>query len=268
MKILNFKSNILKIGVVIALVLILVPVIAAEEVDEAVSDSLDETVTVDAEEVSIEQTDDSGDDELEISGDSDIVISDENDEDLADEDTEEITNGEDVADVKGTGEFYDDEGSSADLQTTVLSDAKYAKVGDKVRFLLVAYNDGPDKATNVLVRHAFYSGGVMFLKAIPTKGVYDPLLATWYVGDLEPGEYQFLYLEGKVMTPEDVILLTYISSDTPDPIEENNYGFWFIDVEGEPSVAAEQTMHETANPIALAILALMSIAGVSLKRRF
>jgi hypothetical protein len=291
--ILNFKSNILKIGVVIALIFILIPVIAAQDVDESVcSDTVDESVSVD-EEASIELADDSGADSIESTGDSDYVIANEedvalsvedsadadgaDDSDGADEDVE-YEDGGDASDVafddghvKAAGDYYGEfEDSSADLQVAILSNAKYAKMGDKVKFMLVAYNDGPDTARNVVVRYAFYSGNVWFYNAKPSKGYYDPINGTWYIGDMEPGEYQYLYLEGIVMTQEDVLMLAYISSDTPDPIEYNNFDYWVIDVESDvPEYSDEpQTMHETANPIALALLALVSLAGVSLKRKF
>lgn len=289
--ILNFKSNFLKIGVVIALIFILVPVIAAQDVDESVySDTVDESVSVD-EEVSIELADDSESDSIESSDDSDYVIGDEEDsvlsvEDSADavgedasddaDDDVEYEDGEDAGDVAyddhvmAAGDYDEFDDSSADLQVAVLSNAKYAKVGDKVKFMLVAYNDGPDTAKNVVVRYALYSGNVLFYKLKPTKGYIDSINGLWYIGDMEPGEYQFLYLEGTVLTQDDIVMLAYISSDTPDPIEDNNFASWVIDVESDvPEYSEEpQTMHETANPIALALLALVSLAGVSLKRKF
>lgn len=291
MFILNFKSNFLKIGVVIALIFILVPVIAAQDVDESVySDTVDESVSVD-EEVSIELADDSESDSIESSDDSDYVIGDEEDsvlsvEDSADavgedasddaDDDVEYEDGEDAGDVAyddhvmAAGDYDEFDDSSADLQVAVLSNAKYAKVGDKVKFMLVAYNDGPDTAKNVVVRYALYSGNVLFYKLKPTKGYIDSINGLWYIGDMEPGEYQFLYLEGTVLTQDDIVMLAYISSDTPDPIEDNNFASWVIDVESDvPEYSEEpQTMHETANPIALALLALVSLAGVSLKRKF
>jgi uncharacterized repeat protein (TIGR01451 family) len=289
--ILNFKSNFLKIGVVIALIFILVPVIAAQDVDESVySDTVDESVSVD-EEASIELADDSESDSIESSDDSDYVIGDEEDsvlsvEDSADavgedasddaDDDVEYEDGEDAGDVAyddhvmAAGDYDEFDDSSADLQVAVLSNAKYAKVGDKVKFMLVAYNDGPDTAKNVVVRYALYSGNVLFYKLKPTKGYIDSINGLWYIGDMEPGEYQFLYLEGTVLTQDDIVMLAYISSDTPDPIEDNNFASWVIDVESDvPEYSEEpQTMHETANPIALALLALVSLAGVSLKRKF
>ena len=127
----NLKSNILKIGVVIALICMLIPVIAAEDVDDsAVADAVNDDVVSE----DITQDDD------ELSDDADEDLEEDDDENLEEEYEEEIDELDDGADVALKGE-------SADLEVTVISDVSKADVGDLVKFGIMVYNDGPTQLT-------------------------------------------------------------------------------------------------------------------------
>lgn len=262
----NLKSNILKIGVVIALIFILIPVIAAEDVDDsAYAESVDESTDVISEDIS------EADDELTADGDDELAAEDGDGEDQTDElaDTEEpeeetAEDGDEADDAEATA---DGEGS-ADLQITIINPDKKLQVGDIAKFGVFVYNNGPDKASNVLVRATFLTGKINLLAVMPSQGefiIYNGTLY-WSVGDLDAGEYAFLGIIGQVLTNEDVILMATVTSDTPDPDLSNNIAFSIIDVVSAEEVADE--LPATGNPIALAMLALLSVAGISLRRRF
>lgn len=251
----NLKSNILKIGVVIALICMLIPVIAAEDVDDsAVADAVNDDV------VSEDITQD--DDELTDGADEDLE--EEDDENLEDEYEEEIDELDDGVDVALEGE-------SADLKVAVLSDVSRANVGDLVKFGIIVYNDGPDTAYNVIVANGFISGDVKILSGKVTQGFFNPETGVWHVGNLAPGEFALMAMIGEVLSNEDIYLMTVASSDTPDPNLANNIATLIIEVGGDAESgdeAASSELPATGNPIALALLAVLSVVGVSLRRKF
>ena len=251
----NLKSSILKIAVVIALICMLVPVIAAEDVDDsAVAESVDASTDVISEDISAA-------DELTADEDADDVIDDEDDELIDDEDDELI-------DDEGVDDEADDEDDGvADLQMSVITPKPTVAVGDLAKVGILVYNNGPDTASNVVVRCALISGHMYIINAQPSQGEFDSYYGLWYVGDLEPGEFAFLAIEGVVLSDEDLLLVATVTSDTPDPDMSNNIAFGFIEVGPEESAASE-TLPATGNPIALALLALLSVVGVSLRRKF
>lgn len=248
----NLKTGVLKIAVVIALICMLVPVIAAEDVDNsAVAESVDDSDVISED---IDATDDGTDEYL-----------DETDDETYDETDEE----DEVYDEEGTDdETYDDE--SADLQVVVVNSPQKADVGDLVKFGIVVANNGPDTAHNVVVSCKLLSGSMKVTDWKLSHGTFDPTTGLWYVGDLDSGEVAAMYLEGIVLTPEDLLLSATVVSDTYDPDLSNNVAFGFVDVAGDAqsSEEASETLPETGNPVALAILALLSIAGVSLRKKF
>lgn len=260
----NLKSSILKIAVVIALICMLVPVIAAEDVDDtAVTESVDASTDVVSEDISAA-------DELTADEDATTVEEDADDEDPDDEAADD--EGTEEGDEEDEGEVVDDaedgaEDESADLQISVIAPKNKVAVGDLAKFGILVYNNGPDAASNVVVRCALISGHMYVIKAVPSQGEFDTYNGIWYVGDLEPGEYAFLAIEGVVLSDEDLLLVATVTSDTPDPDESNNLAFGYIDVVAGEEPAAE-TLPATGNPIALALLALLSVAGVSLRRKF
>ena len=251
----NLKSNILKIGVVIALICMLIPVIAAEDVDDsAVADAVNDDVVSE----DITQDDD------ELSDDADEDLEEDDDENLDEEYEEEIDELDDGAGVALKGE-------SADLEVTVISDVSKADVGDLVKFGIMVYNDGPDTAYNVIVANGFISGDVKILSDKVSQGVFNPKTGIWHVGDLAPGEFALMTMVGEVLSNEDICLITVATSDTPDPNLANNIVKLIIEVGSDAESgdeAASSELPATGNPIALALLAVLSVVGVSLRRKF
>lgn len=249
----NLKSNILKIGVVVALICMLIPVIAAEDVDDsAVADAVNDDV------VSEDITQD--DDELSDDADEDLEEDDENLDEEYEEEIDELDDGADVA-LKG---------ESADLEVTVISDVSKADVGDLVKFGIMVYNDGPDTAYNVIVANGFISGDVKILSGKVSQGVFNPKTGIWHVGDLAPGEFALMTMVGEVLSNEDICLITVATSDTPDPNLANNIVKLIIEVGSDAESgdeAASSELPATGNPIVMMLLALLAIVGLSLKRK-
>lgn len=256
----NLKSNILKIGVVIALIFMLIPVIAAEDVDDsAYAVGVDDSTDVVSEDIS------EADEELTVDTQDDSVAA---EDEATDEDANlELTATEEEDVATGVGAAYGGD-PSADLQITVINPNEQLQVGDIAKLGILVYNNGPDKADNVLVRSVLLSGTIDISKFIPSQGQVYLINETiyWVVGELEAGEFAFLGIIGQVMTNEDIIMLATVVSETPDPDLTNNFAFGIIDV-----VSAEESaeaMPAAGNPVALAILALLSVVGVSLRRKF
>lgn len=259
----NLKSNILKIGVVIALIIMLIPVVAAEDVDDsAYAESVDQSTDVISEDVSEANDELTADSQDDLAADEDDETEEDGDEALTATEEDDTGATDDDAD-----DVFDDEEQSADLQITVINPDKQLQVGDIAKFGIFVNNNGPDKASNVVVRAILLSGKLDLLALIPSQGelfMYNGTLY-WNVGDLDAGQYAFLGIVGQVLTNEDVILMATVISDTPDPDLSNNIAFGIIDV---VSAEAADEMPATGNPIALAMLALLSVVGISLRRRF
>ena len=281
----NLKSNILKISVVIALIFILVPVIAAEDVDDSVytesadvsvTEAIDDSVYTEA----IDYTDElsESDDNLnENLGDDTAAdaTNDENNENLGDDTAADATDDENNEEQDETEDNADENDDfsvdaygekSADLEVSVITPYKKVHVGDITVLGIFVKNNGPDAASNVIVRAKLLSGNMHILAGFPSKGyyvIYQGVLY-WYVGDLDAGENATLPIVGQVLSEEDIILVASVTSDTPDPDLSNNIAVGFIDVVPESS----QVMHATGNPIVLALLALLSVVGISLRGKF
>ena len=255
---LNVKSNILKIGVAIALICILIPVIAAEDVDENFY-----SVSADQGDVISESVGEASDDP---------VAADSSDE--ADDSTGASADSSDGTDDQSDDETDDDESEliydvPADLKIVVISNTNYAKIGDLVAFGIGVTNNGPGIAQNVVVRDMFISGDVAFIAANPSKGIYDPVNGIWYVGDLAPGEYATLAIVGQVLSENEIIYVASVSADNVDPIEADNIAASIIHIgNGIVAEAASETLPATGNPILMALLAVLAVAGVSLRRKF
>ncbi|MBQ2831299.1 DUF11 domain-containing protein [Methanobrevibacter sp.] len=243
----SLKTNMLKIGVVIALIFMLLPVIAAEDVDNsAYTESADDGNVVqvsDDQDVSVDDTDNEDDDDTETEVDDDEV-----DDDI-------------MVDAAGEG--------VADLEVIAIAQPSKVKVGDMLMLGVLVTNNGPDTADNVIVKDLIF-GDLLYFGYVSSQGEYSFYDGIWDVGDLEAGESAILYVFYKVVGNKDIIFLVEAYSDTLDPNPYNNIALAYADVVGgdDGGVQEPATMPAAGNPIALAILALMSIVGVSLKRRF
>lgn len=255
----NFNSKILKVSIVIALVLMLIPIVAAEDTTDSVyaeEQSIDD--------VAVQAQDEITDDSLLVQEDQDELSDDDlEDEDLGlDDEDEELTDDE-TEDVDVTGI----EDSSADLEIVSFVTPKKVKVGDYAIFTFMVYNHGPDTARTVQAYANIFKGDVLFISYSTTHGLYDSYSGLWDIGDLEDGEYATLMVLGKILSDAPIITMAYVTSDTPDPDESNNYFIDVIYVEGESVAAETETLPATGNPILMALLAVLAMVGVTVGRK-
>ena len=152
----------------------------------------------------------------------------------------------------------------ADVETDV-------KVEDETPYEILwgvnVINNGPDVAEDVLV---FVNGGDNLLPiaySIPDGTKFDPNTYTWYIPVLAVNETATLFLDTvKVDEGPYFVEAIAVTLGSVDPDLSNNYDIAWADV---PEVsAAEETMPAAGNPIAMALLALIAIAGTTISRRF
>ena len=251
----NFNSGILKVSIVMALVFMLIPIAAAED------QSIDE--------VSVIETHDdvSGDVLAQESGD---VIS----EDGGDDKTAESSGGgeeysteyEPFISVPEEEDLYE---TSADLEIVSYVTPENPKVGDTAVFTFIVYNHGPDVAANVVAYANVVKGDVLYLSSMCEQGVYDPSTGVWEIGDIEPDDYVMLTVYGRVVSDEKIVTMAYVTSDTPDPEESDNYYTEEISVEksGNYYASESEKLPVAGNPVIMALLAFLAMAGVTLKKR-
>ena len=161
----------------------------------------------------------------------------------------------------------------ADLVITVDPDRTDVTVGDKVKITITVVNNGPDTAVNT---NAFIEipDELRLLDFIPSKGTYDPETGIWTIGDLAPGEEVTLILNTEALKRGIVIVKASVTSDTYDSDLSNNNDTADIMVNDTPEeehnadgVSQTPKMHATGNPIVMVLLALLTIAGVTLRRK-
>ena len=153
----------------------------------------------------------------------------------------------------------------ADLETTV-------KVLDETPFKIswgvTVTNHGPDVAKNTLTQIGATDNMMLYNLTVPEGTTYYTD-GFWAIGDMNPGEAVTLVLDALKTDygPYSVEALTL--SDSFDPVLSNNYDVAFGAAEPAPvSAASEKTMPAAGNPIAMALLALIAIAGTTISRRF
>ncbi|RAJ08677.1 putative repeat protein (TIGR01451 family)/gliding motility-associated-like protein, partial [Chitinophaga skermanii] len=76
--------------------------------------------------------------------------------------------------------------ANADLQITKSTTAVNPHVGDDITFTLVAKNNGPSDATNVIATDLLKAGYV-FKSANPSTGTYNATTGTWTIGNMTNG---------------------------------------------------------------------------------
>ena len=170
---------------------------------------------------------------------------------------------------------------SADLEIIKEANVDKVKVGDKIIWTITVINYGPDKAENVVVTDLIKEGKLLFISAKVTKGIFNAYDGTWNIGDLENGDQAVLILVCEALSEGTVINYANVTSDTPDPDLSNNEDISIVEVEKTPenndspqdpdtpndTPEKTPTMHATGNPIVMVLLALLSIVGVTLRRR-
>ena len=261
----NFNSKILKFSIVIALIFMLVPIVAAEDSTDSVY-AQDESI----EENNVIQFPDEMSDSPLTEDKSEDIVGDSNDDDLLGAGDENNEDGDDLSSLVGPVISSPQNEHGADLQITSFVLPKKLNVGEYALFYFVVANKGPDKATNVVAYANIYKGDVLYISSSCEKGTYDSYTGIWKIGDLESGKDVILLVIGKVLSDAPITTIAYVTSDTSDPDTSNNYYIDNITVESKNTVAAGETktLPATGNPVIMAILAVLAIVGVSIGRRY
>jgi uncharacterized repeat protein (TIGR01451 family) len=112
----------------------------------------------------------------------------------------------------------------ADLQVTKSVNNPAPNVGDTITYTVTLINNGPDTATNVVVRDVL-SSGVSFRSSSVTLGSYDPVSGNWIVGTVAAGATGVLTITVLVTSPNPLTNTATVShSDQFDPNPDNNTG--------------------------------------------
>lgn len=108
---------------------------------------------------------------------------------------------------------------AADVSISKSVNNSNPKYGDIVKWTLIVRNDGPDKATSVVVEDILPKG-LILIGANATKGIYDN--GIWGVCCLENGEVQTLEIICKVNKTGTITNLASISAEEMDLNTSNN----------------------------------------------
>lgn len=130
-------------------------------------------------------------------------------------------------------------------------------IGQQVTYTLVVRNNGPDTAKNVVVNDVMPSG-VEYVSHTATVGTYDPATGIWTIGDLTNGGVAALTIVAKATRTGVFNNVAVVSSDTYDPIIDNNRASASLTV--HPEVKAI-SMQDTGVPLLGMILAILLVLG-------
>ncbi|MBE6508382.1 MAG: DUF11 domain-containing protein [Methanobrevibacter sp.] len=152
------------------------------------------------------------------------------------------------------------------------ADKENVNVGDYVTWILEAINLGPDTAKNVKVYDKL-PDGLKYIKHETEKGTFDPETSIWNIGDLTVDEESVtLYITTQALTVGEKINEAYITSDTLN-LNNETYEQEEIDVlSSDDSEISEfvkhasAKMHETGNPIFLAMISIFLLSVPVIKR--
>ena len=153
----------------------------------------------------------------------------------------------------------------ADLMIIKNANVTKVTVGDKFSYMLVVINKGPDTAVNARVYDTLPKG-LKLLSFKASKGTYDPKTGIWSIGDLENGERVTLQIYVKALISGEIINEARVESDTFDNDTSNNYDNATVIVE-EPPEEPPIKILPTGNPLLIALLSLIAIVGVTLRRK-
>ena len=170
-----------------------------------------------------------------------------------------------------------DVSSIADLELTVVSNKDEVNVGDEFIWTITVVNHGPNVAVNSIVSY-YVDGDVEFIGYDASKGTFDSSMNFWKIGDLGIGEKVTLKLVYKALSTGIASIYANTSCDTPETTLLNNNDTSVVkiisnetennetDINESGSYSHPLTLHPAGNPIAIVILALLSIVLVRLKR--
>lgn len=164
-------------------------------------------------------------------------------------------------------ESTQDQLSSAQLELDNDADKENINLGDEVTWIVTAQNFGPDTAKNVKVYDKLPSG-LKYVKHTTTKGTFDPETGIWDIGDLKVSDGMVtLKITTVAESTGEKVNKAYLTSDNCDDIYEEEEIDVFSQKVSKDIHTASATMHETGNPIFLALITLFMLCAPVFKRK-
>jgi uncharacterized repeat protein (TIGR01451 family) len=117
---------------------------------------------------------------------------------------------------------------AADVMLTKVVSSANPIFGTPVTYTLIAHNNGPDTATNVVVTDILPTG-VMFVSATPSQGSFNPASGIWLIGTLPNGATATLQITCIVTTIGPITNTSTVEASEPDPDLANNVSSVTID---------------------------------------
>ena len=153
--------------------------------------------------------------------------------------------------------------AQADLELTKEANVTYVLVNQTVSFKITVVNHGPNTAVNVRV-HDVLPESLKFVSFKASRGTYDNETGLWTIGDLKKGEKVYLEITVNATEKGKVTNVAYVKSDTYDNDTSNNRDSATVEVD-EPQTSIK--LYPTGNPIILVLLSLVTIVGITLRRK-
>ncbi|MBR6927672.1 MAG: DUF11 domain-containing protein [Methanobrevibacter sp.] len=164
-------------------------------------------------------------------------------------------------------ESTQDQLSSAQLELDNDADKENIYIGDEVTWTVTAQNIGPDTAKNVKVYDKLPSG-LKYVKHTTTKGTFNPKTGIWDIGDLEVSDGMVtLIITTLAESTGEKINKAYLTSDNSEDITEEEEIDVLSQKVSKDIRTASATMHETGNPIFLALITLFMLCAPVFKRK-
>ncbi len=159
--------------------------------------------------------------------------------------------------------------ASANETADIAVDVQVLKETDfEIVWKISAFNKGPDvaKDTNVSFK---LTDNMLLQDYFETTGKFCPKCGVWVIGDLAPDDVAFLLLDTIKVDCGSYGVDAFIYSESNDYNWSNNFACKIVDGESAAvSAASEKIMPVAGNPIAMALLALVTIVGSSFIRKF
>lgn len=114
-----------------------------------------------------------------------------------------------------------DPNTTSDLSIAVAATTNRPIANTSLTFTLIATNNGPMDATDVIVENEIPSG-YTFVNAEPSLGTFDEETGIWTIGDFENGETAILIIKVKVNETGEYNNKATISGEQTDIVKTNN----------------------------------------------
>ena len=165
---------------------------------------------------------------------------------------------------------------ASDLEVWKIPNTEKIFVGDNLIWTITVKNNGPDAADNVKVSENLPKE-LQYVSYTATKGTYSKE-GVWSVGTLASGESAVLHITTKVLEIGNITNPINASSDSYDFNPANNHANATVECVNKTPVTPQNATDDvsgevevngnaTGNPIALVVLALISILAGGYRRR-